>query len=251
LFIIQSVTGQTAADMSARLTGLSLGTLNNRFKSLSFASQTKFINNFYSTDNTILSALNNSGKPTFQNWKNWAEGLAGTQLSGAPTATSTFTRYHYGTADPSRVAHSEIGEFPLPSNPHLSLEPASMLSGGHGQRNLDYLAALGWTVTIVKIWPNGVRVGSVAKHAVDSKSGKLDSSGNPQNGQSWFPVTWTTTDIQAAGIFVIANNRLLWTSTANGGMVSDRYRGVKVILQKTTSKGYTDEVGSIFPDVNQ
>jgi hypothetical protein len=237
--------------MSARLTSLGLSTLNNRFKALSFASQTKFINNFYSTDNTILSAVNNSGKPTFQNWKNWAEGLTGVQLAGAPTATFTFTRYYYGTADPSRVAHSEMGEFPLPSNPHTSLAPGYMDSGGHGQKNLDYLAALGWTVNIVRTWPNGVRVGNIPKHRIEAKKGTPDASGIPQSGQSWFPSTWTAADIQAAGNFVLTNNRAAWTSLATGGTISDNYRGVKVILLKTTGKGYTDEVGSIFPDINQ
>jgi hypothetical protein len=126
-----------------------------------------------------------------------------------------------------------------------------MISGGHGQKNLDYLAALGWVVNIVKIWPNGVRAGNIPKHTAKSKNGTPDSSGIPQSGQSWFPSSWNATDIQAAGAFVLSNNRAAWTSLATGGMISDRYKGVKVILLKTTGSGYTDDIGSIFPDVNQ
>jgi hypothetical protein len=242
--------------MSTRLIALGHTTLNNRFNALSFSSQTIFINNFYSTDPSILVVLNKYNKPAFENWKNWAEGKEGIDIikvSGAPTATLTFTRYYYKTADPSRIAHSEIGEFTLPPNPQASLEPRSMESGGHGQRNLDYLAALGWTVNIVKTYPNGVRIGHIPKHTDPKKNGKPDESGIPQNGQTWFPSTWTPADIQAAGSWVLSTNRVAWDAILYPltGTISAKYKGVKVMLLKTQRKGYTDDIGSIFPDVNQ
>ncbi|MEN9611660.1 MAG: hypothetical protein RLZZ628_2474 [Bacteroidota bacterium] len=237
--------------MSTRLTAFGNNTLKNRFNALTSTSQTKFIDNFYSTDKSILNALDNSAKPTFQNWKNWAEGLTGTKLAGAPTATSTVQRYYYYTTDLSRVDHSDIGEFPLPKNPHLSLEPAVMESGGHGQRNLDYLAAMGWDFKIIKTWANGVRVGYILRHSDPSKNGTLNASGIPQSGQSWFPASWTTKDIQSAGNFVFTSNKAAFTALPNGGMISGKYFGVKVIIQKTLDQAYLNDIGSIFPDVNQ
>lgn len=251
--------------MSARLTSLGgLNALNNKFKALSFASQTIFINNFYATDKTILQILSDPNRNAFTNWKYWVEGVTEVMgkdgkmvkvehLPGAPTATMTFDRYYYRTEDPSRIAHSEIGEFPLPPKPQLSLEPSSMESGGHGQKNLDYLAALGWDFKITKTWPNGVRIGYIAKHSTPSKRGVLDSAGIPQSGQSWFPPSWTATDIQAAGNFVLNNNRVAWAAIPRGtaGTISSIYRGIKVILLKTYDKSYTDDIGSIYPDVNQ
>jgi hypothetical protein len=239
--------------MSTRLIALGFPTLNNRFKALSPATQTKFINNFYSTNTTIFSVLNNSGKPTFQNWKNWAEGLSGTKLAGAPTATLTFNCYYYRTDDLSRVDHAEIGEFTFPNNPHLSLEPSLMESGGHGQKNLDYLAALGWAVNIVKTYPNGVRVGNIPNHSEPTKNGTL-LGGVPQSGQSWFPASWTAKEIRDAGNFVFSSNKTAFAALSNAQTISGKYFGVKVMILKTVQTNgpkYINDIGSIFPDVNQ
>jgi Bacterial EndoU nuclease len=264
LLLVYSVNCQTAEQMSARLTGLGLTALNNKFKALSFATQTIFINNFYATNNDILNVLKDPNKTAFISWKYWAEGVTEVMgkdgkmvkvdhLPGAPTATLTFDRFYYRTEDPSRIAHSEMGEFPLPSKPHLSLAPTKMNGGGHGQKNLDYLVALGWAFTITKTYPNGVRIGYIANHATDNKKGAPDSAGIPQSGQSWFPSSWTATDIQAAGNSILNKNRAAWDAIPadTTGTISGMYKGVKVILLKTSKQRYTDDIGSIYPDVNQ
>jgi hypothetical protein len=52
-------------------------------------------------------------------------------------------------------------------------------------------------------------------------------------------------------IFVLNSKRTDFKNLADGGKVFDIYKGVKVILLKTAGKGYADDIGSVFPDINQ
>jgi hypothetical protein len=64
-------------------------------------------------------------------------------------------------------------------------------------------------------------------------------------------MVWVTKDIEDAKNFVLNSKRAAFTALASGGQVFDTYKGVKVILLKTTGQGYTDDIGTVFPDMNQ
>lgn len=114
-----------------------------------------------------------------------------------------------------------------------------MLRGRHGQRNIDYMNALGRLENIgykfEHTFSNGVRTGYVALHDLVSKRGGV--------GQSWFPASWTKIDIDNAGKYVIQNNLAIFNSQADGVPVFDIYNGVRVGVMKTEGK-----LATIFPD---
>ena len=59
------------------------------------------------------------------------------------------------------LVHSSEGKFIRPQNPKHSLR---LVSGGHGQKGMELLKKYGIAYNIVKIYPNGVRVGNVPDH---------------------------------------------------------------------------------------
>lgn len=94
----------------------------------------------------------------------------------------------------------------------------------------------GISYNIVHTYPNGVRVGNIPSHSVKAKR-----SGT---GQSWFPESWTDSDIKVAGEAVLNSPCSSVTNLQSGGtMTSGTFKGVyiRVVID---SKGS----GSIFPD---
>ncbi|MDO5037476.1 MAG: EndoU domain-containing protein [Tissierellia bacterium] len=89
---------------------------------------------------------------------------------------------------------------------------------------------------IVKIYPNGVRVGNVEGHKEPKKRNGT--------GQTWFPKSWTKKDIQRAGEHVAAlkSNK----HAKDGQNMCGMWKGVKVIVRKTKGRPAT-----IFPDAKQ
>ncbi|MEW7278196.1 EndoU domain-containing protein [Aquimarina sp. 2201CG1-2-11] len=126
--------------------------------------------------------------------------------------------------------HADAGDFTyVPGTNTVS----KMKGGGHGQRNLDFLEANNVEYNIVNEFDNGVRVGNVPGH-----KSKFKRTGT---GQSWFPDSWSSSDISDAGKYVgsLSENANL----ADGVAAFGNYRGVRVGIIKTDGK-----VGTIFPD---
>lgn len=191
------------------------------------AMQTLFMQRFPPeiTPDKIFTAFNNSGKGLLGKWKR-------REIIDKPS--SNFDRYYYG-AENRPIIHSEIGEFAGPNNVYQSLEPGKMRSGGHGQRNLDYLDKLGKDYTIEYTFRNGVRTGHIKQHKNGGKKSGV--------GQSWFPDNWTAKDIEEAARYVIQSNRTIYNATMDGIPVFGIYKGVRVGVMKTNGKFST-----AFPD---
>lgn len=107
---------------------------------------------------------------------------------------------------------------------------------GHGEDNIKLLNKYGIKYNIVKTYPNGVRVGSVEGHK------KKDKSKN--NGQTWFPKSWTSKDIQKAGTHVasLKSNKHI----GDGHNMYGMWKSVRVVVKKTNGK-----ISTIFPDKKQ
>lgn len=131
------------------------------------------------------------------------------------------------------LIHSFDGRFTYDSKTKAL---SRMISGGHGQSNIDYLHSNGIKVKIVKPYPNGVRVGNVPIHKNKLKREK--------NGQTWFPRTWSQKNMVKAGEHVskLKKNRHVKDGVAIYGM----YKNVRIGVIKTHGK-----VSTIFPDINQ
>ncbi len=81
-----------------------------------------------------------------------------------------------------RLDHSSAGNFK---------KNGKMISGGHGQENIEILKKLNIKYEILYEYPNGVRSGNVLNHI---------NKGKREGGkQLWFPHSWTRNDIKAAG----------------------------------------------------
>ena len=121
------------------------------------------------------------------------------------------------------LIHSFDGRFTYDSKTKAL---SRMISGGHGQSNIDYLASNGIKVKIVKTYPNGFRVGNVPIHKNKLKREK--------NGQTWFPRTWSQKDMVKAGEHVskLKKNRHVKDGVAIYGM----YKNVELALLKRTGK---------------
>lgn len=130
------------------------------------------------------------------------------------------------------VVHALEGTFTYEKNGRIS----RMKSGGHGQENMEILKRVGIEYTIVKTYPNGVRVGNVSKHKNPKK--------REQSGQAWFPKGWTAKDIKRAGSHVASLKRN--RKAKDGQTVYGMYKGVRVGIIKTHGK-----VATVFPDLNQ
>lgn len=134
------------------------------------------------------------------------------------------------------LVHSNEGTFKNINSPNSKKSPFRMVSGGHGEDNIKLLKKYGIKYNIVKTYPNGVRVGNVEGHK------KKDKSKN--NGQTWFPKSWTAKDIHRAGEHVAAlkNNKYI----KDGHNMYGMWKGVRVGVKRTNGK-----VSTIFPDLKQ
>ena len=56
------------------------------------------------------------------------------------------------------LVHASEGKFTRPQRP---TDPLKLVSGGHGQKGMNLLDKYGIAYNIVKIYPNGVRVGVI------------------------------------------------------------------------------------------
>lgn len=131
------------------------------------------------------------------------------------------------------LVHSNEGTFTYtPKGHHIS----KLKSGGHGEANIQLLRRHGLRYTIVKTYPNGVRVGYVADHKERAK--------RFGTGQSWFPKTWKEKDIRRAGEHVagLKSNR----HVPSGKIIYGNYKGVRVGVIRTHGK-----IATVFPDSNQ
>ncbi|MDU4854216.1 MAG: EndoU domain-containing protein, partial [Clostridioides difficile] len=142
-----------------------------------------------------------------------------------------------GVADPklfkvsdSALNHSSVGDFTY--NPKTG-KVSKMKGGGHGQANIDFLDANGLKYEVVDTYPNGVRVGNVADHKV-----KVKRTGS---NQSWFPESWTESDIVSAGEYV---GNLKGNINAVDGVISyGEVNGVRVGVIRTNG-----QISTVFPD---
>ena len=107
-----------------------------------------------------------------------------------------------------------------------------MLSGGHGQDNINFLNKHNLVYDINLEYNNGVRIGNVLCHKEPRKRSK--------NKHAWFPRNWTKEVIHNAAKHVMGlkknqkrRNHYAYTGT---------YKGIKVGTY--TNKGF---VSTIFP----
>lgn len=131
------------------------------------------------------------------------------------------------------LVHSNEGKFTIPSKKKDRLR---LVSGGHGQAGMDLLDKHKIRYTVVKTYPNGVRVGNIPDHKNPRKRTGCK--------QSWFPKSWTAKDIRHAGEHVagLKANR----KAPSGIIIFGVYKGVRVGVIRTNGK-----IGTIFPDVDQ
>ena len=136
------------------------------------------------------------------------------------------------------IVHSNEGAF-VRSQQRVNGKVTIVLrlsNGGHGQDGMDLLDKYHIKYNIVKTWSNGVRVGNVPTHMNKLKA--------KQNGQSWFPKTWTSKTIRRAGEKVAAQHKQ--ERIKDGVRVYGVYKGVRVGIIMTKGR-----IATIFPDVDQ
>ena len=101
-------------------------------------------------------------------------------------------------------------------------KPLRLKSGGHGQAMFKILKKAHIGYTIIKTYPNGVRIGNVENHYYKTKRlyGK----------QAWFPEKWTKDDILRAGEHVasLKENK----HKKDGEHMIGMWKGVRVIVIK-------------------
>ena len=137
------------------------------------------------------------------------------------------------------LVHSNEGDF-IKKQIRIDGKPAIKLrlgNGGHGQAGMDLLDKYGIAYNITKVWSNGVRVGNVPTHMNKKFKAK-------QDGQSWFPKSWTAKTIRRAGEKVAEMYK--GKRIRDGVRIYGIYKGVRVGVIMTKGK-----IATIFPDVNQ
>ena len=146
---------------------------------------------------------------------------------GSGTSVSNFALVHSNEGAFTRSQTRENGKMVI----KLRLN-----NGGHGQKGLELLDKYGIKYNIVKIYPNGVRIGNVPNHKERSKQ--------KGTGQSWFPKSWSEKDIRHAGEHVagLKSNR----HVPDGKTIYGVYKGVRVGVKRTYGK-----IATVFPDADQ
>ena len=129
------------------------------------------------------------------------------------------------------IEHSSRGTFTSGDKNHKP----RLLSGGHGEENLQTLKQYGWDYNIVAKCPNGVRLGNIPSHKEKQKrSGAW---------QVWFPKNWTRKTIRKAGEKTI--NSIPY-KLPDGYHMYGTYKKVKVGVIRTKGK-----VATIYPYYKQ
>lgn len=136
------------------------------------------------------------------------------------------------------VVHSDEGAFTRAQMKinGKKVQKLRLNNGGHGQNGMDLLQKYGIDFNIVKTYPNGVRVGNIPSHKNRQKRAGTN--------QSWFPETWTPSNIRQAGEHVASLRKN--QSVPDGQPFFGSYKGVRVGVIRTHGK-----IGTIFPDSNQ
>ena len=130
------------------------------------------------------------------------------------------------------VVHSNEGTFVHDTyNGVLRLK-----NGGHGEDGIKLLNKYNIEYNINKTYDNGVRVGNVPNHK--------DPKKRVGNNQSWFPNSWSDSDIKHAGNYVSSLRKN--ASAKDGEKIYGTYKGVKVIVVRRNGSPDT-----VFPDSDQ
>ena len=143
------------------------------------------------------------------------------------------------TASKFAIVHSNEGDFTR-SQQRINGKMTIVLrlsNGGHGQAGMDLLDKYGIAYNITKVWSNGVRVGNVPTHMNKKFKAK-------QDGQSWFPRSWTAKTIRRAGEKVAEMYK--GKKIKDGIRIFGVYKGVRVGVIMTKGR-----IGTIFPDIDQ
>lgn len=143
------------------------------------------------------------------------------------------------TASNFAIVHSNEGDFTR-SQQRINGKMTIVLrlsNGGHGPAGMDLLDKYGIAYNITKVWSNGVRVGNVPTHMNKKFKAK-------QDGQSWFPRSWTAKTIRRAGEKVAEMYK--GKKIKDGIRIFGVYKGVRVGVIMTKGR-----IGTIFPDVDQ
>ena len=137
------------------------------------------------------------------------------------------------------IVHSNEGAFTKSQkriNGKVTIE-LRLTNGGHGQDGMNLLDKYGIAYNITKEWSNGVRVGNVPTHMNRKYKAK-------QDGQSWFPKSWTAKTIRRAGEKVAEMYK--GKHIKDGVRIYGIYKNVRVGVIMTKGK-----IATIFPDVDQ
>ncbi len=149
----------------------------------------------------------------------------GSGESGRYYTSHGSNRVHHGA-----LIHSFDGRYT--HNPRTG-KIQNIKSGGHGQTALEIMDKNGIKYNILKVYPNGVRVGNIP--SIRSSSKKAGE------GMAWFPRHWSVRDMVRAGEHVsgLKKNR----GVRNGVTMWGRYKGVRVGVIKTNG-----QIATVFPD---
>lgn len=129
------------------------------------------------------------------------------------------------------VVHSSLGEF----KNGKQKTPPRMISGGHGEENIQRLKQLGTKYNIVEQYPNGVRLGNIPSH--------WEKQQRTGTGHTWFPKSWTRRTIKKAGEKVANSVKY---KLRDGIKLFGTYRNVKVAVIRTNGK-----IATVFPYYKQ
>ena len=131
------------------------------------------------------------------------------------------------------LVHSSEGKF---NNVSKNGRKIRLVSGGHGQAGMNILDKYHIEYNVTKTYPNGVRIGNIPSHKNKKKAF--------ENGQVWFPKSWSNKDIKHAGEHVasLKNNN----HASDGKAVYGMWKGVRVGVIRTNGK-----IATVFPDIKQ
>ena len=144
------------------------------------------------------------------------------------------------TVRKTMLEHTTKGEFTGLKNPK---KPRGGPNGGkpkggfHSESSIKELNNIGLKVHIEKVYPNGVRLGSIDEHKSELKKYK---EGKKVIGQSWFPKDWSDDDILEAGTYVLNTYKV----DDDGITYRGKYKNVKIVV-------VNNKPGTIYPDSNQ
>lgn len=136
------------------------------------------------------------------------------------------------TIKKSTYVHSTQGEYIKPSKEYPN---GRLMGGGHSLNGKNGLTDKNINFSVNKTFSNNVSIGNVENHKVKFK--------RDENGQTWFPDSWSDDDILVAGTYV-ANNK---ANLLDGYHKTDVYNNVAVRIL-IDDKG---NITTICPDNDQ